>query len=105
MTCFVVAAGTVYACGCNEHGQCGIAPVDQSTELTDKVDPCCVYCYCTVRVCTVDELGYQNNFSVNMYVHCSDMCNTNSVWMSDFNKNLMFCQEALSQQFCALLKW
>ena len=36
-SCIFVAAGTVYACGCNEHGQCGVAPVDSSTKQTDKV--------------------------------------------------------------------
>ena len=34
---FSVVTGTVYACGCNEHGQCGVAPVDSSTKQTDKV--------------------------------------------------------------------
>ena len=39
LTCFPIATRTVHACGCNEHGQCGVAPVDSLTKQTDKVNP------------------------------------------------------------------
>ena len=35
----------MYACGCNEHGQCGVPPLDKSSGQTDKVKSCCGYCH------------------------------------------------------------